>query len=77
MNVYELKKNVSKTEPYFFSRSTMSFFGDTMSNFRVKSGIVNVEGEDVPVWVLYRKFAKNEYLLNNPYYFRKDNFKRL
>ena len=30
MTIYEIKKRVSETLPYYFSRSTMKFFGQTM-----------------------------------------------
>jgi len=35
MTIYEIKDRTQKTEPYFFSRDTMRFFGQTMRSFRV------------------------------------------
>ena len=36
MDIYEIKRLTSKTEPYFFSRKTMKFFGQTLKDFKVK-----------------------------------------
>ena len=35
MTIYEIKRRTQKTAPYFFSRSTMKFFKQTLKDFRV------------------------------------------
>lgn len=69
MTPSELKYHTQETNPHFFTRSTMRFFGDTMKNFGVRGSIVN----DVEVWELYRK-RPVMHGLQNSHYFRKDNF---
>ena len=36
MNIYQIEELTKKTSPYFFSKSSMKFFGQTMSKFRIK-----------------------------------------
>ena len=36
MNIYEIKEKTSETSPYFFSKDTLKFFGQTMSAFKVQ-----------------------------------------
>ena len=36
MTIYEIKRLTQDTAPYFFSRDTMRFFGQTLKSFRVK-----------------------------------------
>ena len=36
MTIYEIKRLTQDTAPYFFSRDTMRFFGQTLGSFRVK-----------------------------------------
>ncbi len=36
MTIYEIKRRTAKTAPYFFTRDTMRFFGQTMKSFTVK-----------------------------------------
>jgi hypothetical protein len=36
MTIYEIKKLTKETAPYFFSRKTMKYFGQTMKDFTVK-----------------------------------------
>jgi hypothetical protein len=36
MTIYEIKARTKETSPYFFSRKTMKFFGQTMKSFKVK-----------------------------------------
>ena len=73
MTVSELKEEVTK--PYFFTRDTMKFFGDTMKNYGVCSTtIINLKGENMVVWELFRKYP-NKYGLQKSKFFRKDNFK--
>jgi hypothetical protein len=35
LTIYEIKKRTAKTNPYFFSRKTMEFFGQTLKDFRI------------------------------------------
>ena len=35
MNIYDIKRLTTETEPYFFSRASMRFFGQTLKDFRV------------------------------------------
>ena len=67
-----LKHHIREINPYFFSRSTMRFFGDTMRNFGVRSNTV----DDIKVWELYRK-RPIKHNLQASTYFRKDNFERI
>lgn len=55
-----LKTRVEKTGSYFFTRDTMKFFGDTMSNYTVHGYTVMVKrrnGEQVECYMLKRKRA--------------------
>jgi len=36
MNIYDIKRLTLETSPYFFSRRTLKFFGQTMNDFRIK-----------------------------------------
>ncbi len=36
MTIYEIKRLTRDTEPYFFSKDTMKFFGQTLKDFKVK-----------------------------------------
>lgn len=76
MNKSELKANVEKTNPHFFTHKTMKFFGDTMRNYGVRSATINTYSETgVEVWELYRIHAVKHGLKTSTY-FRKDNFER-
>ena len=35
MTIYEIKERTEKTSPYFFTRQTLKFFGQTMRSFKV------------------------------------------
>ena len=39
MTIYEIKRLSQDTAPYFFSRDTMRFFGQTLRSFRVKKQV--------------------------------------
>jgi len=70
MTPSELKQKVEEAGhgPYFFSRHTMSFFGDTMRNYGVRDA-----GK---YWELSRKRpVKNG--LKEPAYFDKITFKQV
>lgn len=36
MNIYEIKRRTEQTAPFFFTRKTLQFFGQTMKSFTVK-----------------------------------------
>lgn len=36
MTIYEIKEATQQTAPYFFTKDTLKFFGQTMSKFKVK-----------------------------------------
>ena len=36
LTIYEIKKRTEKTNPYFFSRAVMKFFGQTLKDFRIR-----------------------------------------
>jgi len=76
MNKSTLKANVTSTGSYFFTRDSMKFFGDTMSNYGVNSATIEVDGEDVAVWELSRKRpVKNG--LQDSAYFDKTTYARI
>ena len=35
MTIYEIKRRTQKTSPYFFSKETLRFFGQTLKSFHV------------------------------------------
>ena len=35
MTIYEIKRLTKKTAPYFFSKDTLRFFGQTLKDFKV------------------------------------------
>jgi len=58
MTPANLKKEVENhgTAPYFFCKDTMKCFGDTMSNYGIRSAKIDtLHNKDVDVWELYRK----------------------
>lgn len=82
MKASELKQQVIEHghEPFFFSPKTMKAFGDTMSNYGVRSATIEVEygtdgdylgdgkSEKVEVWELYRKRPVNGGLTSSAYF---------
>jgi len=36
MTIYEIKRRTKITAPYFFTRETLKFFGQTLKDFKVK-----------------------------------------
>lgn len=71
MTSSELKMNVDRTGSYFFTRSSMKFFGDRMSNYGVRSTKI----KSIECWELYRKKPVVHGLTDSAY-FRKDSFER-
>lgn len=89
MTPSELKYHVESSahESHFFTRKTMSFFGDTMKNYGVRSEMIRCyydadgvyiggAGVDVEVWELYRK-RPVKHGLKDSAYFDKQTFKRV
>lgn len=77
MTPSELKYQTVQTEPYFFDRKTMKFFGDSMRNYGVRSAVIKTrEKENVEVWELYRKSPVKHGLVKSAY-FDKQTFKRV
>lgn len=67
----------SGSNPYFFTRSTMQFFGDTMRNYGVR-GPFTVETCNGPVvaYELYRRRAV-KHNLQDSHYFNAETFDRV
>lgn len=66
-------------EPYYFTRDSMRFFGDTMRNYGVRSKPVEVttqSGDTVTCWELYRKRPVKHGLTSSSF-FACDNFRRV
>lgn len=79
MTPSELKFQVERhgQEPYYFSRETMKFFGDTMRNYGVRSRAVRLRDcSEVEVWELYRK-RPVKYSNWASAYFDKETFARV
>lgn len=89
MTPAELKYQVESAghDSHFFTRKTMSFFGDTMRNYGVRSAViktnydadgnyVNGDGVEMEVWELYRK-RPVKHGLQASAYFDKTTFKRI
>lgn len=79
MTASELKYQVEQAGhvPYFFTRETMKFFGDTMKNYGVRSATVQTySGRTVEVWELYRK-RPVKHGLRMSHYFDKQTFDRV
>lgn len=63
-------------DPYFFSRKTMQFFGDRMSNYGVRAAVIDTYSETgVECWELYRRHPVKHGLKTSAY-FRKDTLER-
>jgi hypothetical protein len=88
MTPSELKYRVEQSgnEPHFFTRSTMKFFGDTMSNYGVRLAFVVSEydwdgnyvkdGIRLQVWELWRKHAV-KHGIDSSAYFDPFTFRRV
>lgn len=79
MTPSELKRAVEAAgqERYFFTRDSMKFFGDTMSNYGCRA--VTLEetytGNNVDCWELYRKRATSKGQTRSAY-FNRASFKQ-
>lgn len=83
MNAIELKAHVEQgPDRFFFTRQTMRFFGDTMSNYGVRSTTLNTHWDDtgnnyseqtrtIEVWELYRKHPVKHGLQDSAYFDKK------
>jgi len=81
MTPSELKTSVASAghSPFFFSRDTMAFFGDTMRNYGVRAKpvtIVTCRGESIKAWELFRKRPVRNGL-QDPAYFCAETFRRV
>jgi|KBSMisStandDraft_5_1062788.scaffolds.fasta_scaffold1183956_3 hypothetical protein len=76
-----LRANVEAAgrEPYFFTRESMRFFGDTMANYAVTREPVTFKtysGETVTAWELRRK-RPVKHGLRAPAYFDVETFRKV
>ncbi len=77
MTPSELKEKVEATGSYFFTRDSMKFFGDTMSNYGVRSAVIDTWTESgVECWELYRKRAV-KHGNSKSAYFAKNDFRKI
>ena len=74
MTPSQLKAKILETgeQPYFFTRETMRFFGDTMANF----GVRRAEHEGTLCWELYRK-RPVKHGLRGSFFFNQSTFERV
>jgi hypothetical protein len=65
-------------EPHFFTRDTMKFFGDRMSNYGVRQPrqILTPSGDSVPAYELTRR-RPVKHGLQESAYFHAETFKRV
>jgi hypothetical protein len=56
----------TNTDKYFFTRDTMKFFGDTMSNYGVRAKPVMVNGQTC--WELYRRRAVKNNIIDSAFF---------
>lgn len=64
----------------FFSRDSMKFAGDTMSNFYVPAGVVEVEtftGDKYTCYELVRRHRTSKGMPPTTFYFDTETFKRI
>jgi hypothetical protein len=88
MTASELKYHVENegSNPHFFTRKTMQFFGDRMANYGVRSATVRTDewiGNEhtgrvieVECWELYRRRPVKHGLMSSTY-FSKATYKRV
>ena len=72
MTASELKRNVENTGSCFFTRSSMRFFGDTMSNY----GVSSYKSGNQEAWELHRKRPVKMGMQNSAF-FDKETFERI
>jgi hypothetical protein len=74
MNIYDIKNLTSETAPYFFTKETMKFFGQTMRSFKIKKQLdgrykieapmKNRDGEKIGSTTRYFNPINNELEIN-------------
>ena len=82
MELHELVSRVTDVLPHYFTQSTLKFFGDKMSNYRVGKPVTFVSNMDetVTCWPLIRKHPVKNGMIGTTYFdtttfqkrFRKD-----
>jgi len=73
MTPSELKANVERSpDRFFFTRTTMKFFGDTMRNYGVRKA--TLQGKFV--WELWRK-SPVKHGLGDPAFFCQETFRQV
>lgn len=72
MNASDLKRYVTERGSPFFNRESMKMMGDSMSNFGVRSVII----DSVSCWELYRRRPTSKGMTQS-HYFRKDNYTKM
>lgn len=74
MTPSQLRYHIEQTgqEPYFFTRETMRFFGDTMANF----GCRKATHKGTLCWELYRK-RPVKHGLRGSFFFDQQSFGRV
>jgi len=79
MNKTELKYNVMDTGSYFFDRSSMKFFGDTMANYYVSANTVKIKTYSGDTHICYELTRKRpvKHGLCGPAYFDVNTFNRV
>jgi len=76
MTPSELKLELNVRGSHFFDRENMKFFGDTMTNYGVRSAVIKTyTGETAICWELYRK-RPVKYGLKTSAYFDKRTFEQ-
>ena len=69
MTPSELKYRVADTEPYFFSRDTMRFFGDSMANYGCRKTVIRDKNDvEQEVYELWRKTPVKHGLQSSAYF---------
>ena len=63
MTIYEIKRRTEETAPFYFSRGTLKFFGQTLKSFsvqkqstglyRISAPIIDRDGRDMGLSVRY------------------------
>lgn len=67
MTIYEIKAKTAETSPYYFTRKTLQFFGQTMRSFSVKKQPDGRYKISAPIYDRYNgKFAGESVRYFNP-----------
>ena len=79
MTSSDLKYKIEQSghELYFFSRETMTLFGDSMRNYGVRESVIDTySAQQVPVYELFRR-RPVKHGLQSSAYFRRDTLTRV